>query len=244
MIRDYYTSTLKYEVIRQLSLSPSKSVIEVKLSNSAIGRNVNSRERKYILSIIDNRCTDEIFFMDSIAHTYVPKLITSWHDQEHTYFINEKIEGKTLWELSDSGVYIPESKKMQICLKLADALRYLHRGMELPVIHGDISPNNIIITEDFNPYLIDFGSSFISRKVAVKKVYSGTYGYFSPKLVGDPYLVDESVDVYSFGMIMKTLGLIDTSVELYDIYKRCVSSAEENILSGEELVEEFEKLLF
>lgn len=241
MINDCYSNTINFEVIKQISTNHVKSVMEVK----AVGTweaTVDNGTRM-ILSKINNSCADEIYFSTNLSHTYIPSLITAWKDQEHTYVVCEKIEGRTLWEVIDSRDEIPQIRKLMICIKLAEVLSYLHRGMDFPVIHGDISPGNILITNDYSPYLIDFGSSFKSRRVAVKKVYSGTYGYFSPKLVGDPYLIDETVDIYSFGMIMKTLGIIDSSVEMYQLYLRCVSSSEGGIQSGEELLEEFERLI-
>lgn len=241
MINDCYSTTMKFEVIRQISTSHSKSVMEVKeVGSCEIDENSGTR---MILSKINNSCKDEIYFSTNLRHTYIPSVITTWRDHEHAYIVTEKVPGRTLWEIIDAREEITEIRKIMICLKLAEVLRYLHRGMDLPVIHGDISPGNILITNEYIPYLIDFGSSFKSRRVSVKKVYSGTYGYFSPKLVGDPYLIDETVDIYSFGMIMKTLGIIDSSVEMYQLYTRCVRSSDGGIQNGEELVEEFERLI-
>ncbi|XP_071739511.1 probable receptor-like serine/threonine-protein kinase At4g34500 [Rutidosis leptorrhynchoides] len=98
-------------------------------------------------------------------------------------------------------------KRLNICIDIATALDFLHRGIGLQtlVIHRDIKTANILLTGDWNGKLADFGFSLIS---AIHKETDyvidracGTPGYVDPLYLKLGFLTKES-DIYSFGVVL------------------------------------------
>lgn len=50
-------------------------------------------------------------------------------------------------------------QRFDVCLGLARGLAYLHEGLQPPIIHGNLKPTNILLDEDWNPQIADFGFS-------------------------------------------------------------------------------------
>ncbi|GKU89110.1 hypothetical protein SLEP1_g3297 [Rubroshorea leprosula] len=94
----------------------------------------------------------------------------------------------------------------EIALGVARGIEYLHRGCQMQILHFDIKPHNILLDDNFNPKVSDFGlaklypidDSFVSLTAA-----RGTPGYIAPELfyknIGG---VSYKADVYSFGMLL------------------------------------------
>ncbi|PHT24767.1 hypothetical protein CQW23_35561 [Capsicum baccatum] len=89
--------------------------------------------------------------------------------------------------------------RCKICLGLAEGLCFLHEGSKQETIHGDIKPANIILDDDLNPKLYDFGFA----KLYHKQKSEGTMSYTAPEVSDRP--LEASADVYSFGVVMLIL---------------------------------------
>ncbi|XP_071686639.1 uncharacterized protein [Rutidosis leptorrhynchoides] len=98
-------------------------------------------------------------------------------------------------------------KRLQICIDVATALDFLHRGIGKPgtVIHRDIKTANILLTGEWKAKLADFGLSLIStihkETDYVINRACGTPGYVDPLYLKSGFLTKES-DIYSFGVVL------------------------------------------
>ncbi|KAG6553973.1 hypothetical protein Mapa_004890 [Marchantia paleacea] len=103
---------------------------------------------------------------------------------------------------SSEGSVLPWELRFKIILGAAEALHYLHKGWRQQVIHRDFKSSNILLDEEFNAMLGDFG---LARKVdhhqnlATTKV-AGTYGYIAPEVPATQKFT-EKTDVYAFGAV-------------------------------------------
>ncbi|GMF27482.1 unnamed protein product [Phytophthora fragariaefolia] len=93
--------------------------------------------------------------------------------------------------------------KSLIALDIAEALVYLH-SFESPMIHRDLKPNNVLLSERWEAKLTDFG---VSRELTEDQTMTaeiGTISWIAPEVLrGERY--SEKADVYSFGVIMTEL---------------------------------------
>lgn len=96
------------------------------------------------------------------------------------------------------------SKRMKIALHAARGLEYLHDKANPPVIYRDLKSSNILIDEEYNAKLSDFGLAKlgpVGDKSHVSSRVMGTYGYCAPEYQRTGQLTVKS-DVYSYGVVL------------------------------------------
>ncbi|GAV87536.1 Pkinase domain-containing protein/Usp domain-containing protein [Cephalotus follicularis] len=99
------------------------------------------------------------------------------------------------------------SERYKVALGVAEALDYLHSVSAKTVIHRDVKSSNILLSDDFEPQLSDFGlaqwASTSSTNIFCTDV-AGTFGYLAPEyfMYGK---VNNKIDVYSFGVVLLEL---------------------------------------
>lgn len=112
--------------------------------------------------------------------------------------------------LEDHLLDLPPGKKpldwdtrIKIAAGAAKGLEYLHEQANPPVIYRDFKASNILLDEDFNPKLSDFGLAKLGPtgdKTHVSTRVMGTYGYCAPEYALTGQLTTKS-DIYSFGVV-------------------------------------------
>lgn len=108
--------------------------------------------------------------------------------------LHGKCENSLCWE-----------KRYKIAVHIAKALEFLHHGgVTESVIHGDVKSANILLSEDFQAQLCDFG---LAKKVSASTSHltctdiTGTFGYLAPEYFSHGK-VNEKIDVYAFGVVL------------------------------------------
>jgi serine/threonine protein kinase len=97
--------------------------------------------------------------------------------------------------------------RIKIAFGAAKGLEYLHDKANPPVIYRDLKPSNILLDEDFNPKLSDFGLAKLGPlgdKIQISSRVMCTYGYCAPEYTKTGHLTMKS-DVYSFGVVLLEL---------------------------------------
>lgn len=94
----------------------------------------------------------------------------------------------------------------KIALDIAHALSYLHDECIPRVLHRDVKPSNILLDDNLNAYLSDFG---LSRLLGTSETHAttgvaGTFGYVAPEYAMT-CRVSEKADVYSYGVVLLEL---------------------------------------
>jgi len=116
------------------------------------------------------------------------------------YIVMELIEGRTLNDIIEDEAPMDYRRVIDISKQVAAALRVAHKNK---IIHRDVKPHNIMITNDGVVKLADFG---IARAVndatlSTGSKIVGSVHYFSPEQARGNY-VDERSDIYSLGIVM------------------------------------------
>nr|XP_043613943.1 G-type lectin S-receptor-like serine/threonine-protein kinase SD2-5 [Erigeron canadensis] len=93
--------------------------------------------------------------------------------------------------------------RKNIILHIAKGLAYLHEECRQQIIHLDIKPQNILLDDNFNAKVSDFGLSKLVDKnqTQVMTTIKGTPGYIAPECWSNS-VITEKVDVYSFGIVV------------------------------------------
>ncbi|KAK3026655.1 hypothetical protein RJ639_040682 [Escallonia herrerae] len=94
----------------------------------------------------------------------------------------------------------------EISLGIARGLEYLHRWCNTQILHFDIKPHNILLSEDFCPKIADFGLAKLcpgkDSEVSMLGM-RGTVGYIAPEVFSRTFgVVSHKSDVYSYGMML------------------------------------------
>jgi len=114
------------------------------------------------------------------------------------YLVMEYIEGPTLAELMDAG--LDDERIPNLLDQIAAGLDYAHaRG----VIHRDIKPGNVLMTEEGRAVLADFGLAWLQQgaQLTLAGGVIGTPEYMSPEqAAGHPF--DHRADVYALGVVL------------------------------------------
>ncbi|KAF3440618.1 hypothetical protein FNV43_RR18902 [Rhamnella rubrinervis] len=97
-------------------------------------------------------------------------------------------------------------ERYYVAVGVAEALDYLHSGIKEPVIHKDVKSSNILLSDDFEPQLSDFGlaSWALSSSHSTCTDVAGTFGYLAPEYFMHGKVSDK-IDVYAFGVVLLEL---------------------------------------
>jgi serine/threonine-protein kinase len=139
-----------------------------------------------------------------LHHPHVQQLLNTDEERSEDYLVVEYINGRTLRAILEEHAPdpLPVAEAIRITLLLSEALAYCH---ERGVFHRDIKPENIMVQEDGNIKIIDFGIALLegARRVTWRGL-SGTVGtpdYMSPEqLKGERGTA--SSDIYAVGVML------------------------------------------
>ncbi|XP_038995769.1 probable serine/threonine-protein kinase PBL25, partial [Hibiscus syriacus] len=163
----------------------------------------------------------EVLMLSFLHHPNLVNLIGYCADGDQRLLVYEYMP---LGSLEDHLLDIRPHRKpldwytrMKIALGASKGLEYLHDKPKVPVIYRDLKSSNILLDEEFNARLSDFGLAKlgpVGDKTHVSSRIMGTYGYCAPEYQRTGRLTVKS-DVYSFGVVLLELitgrRVIDTT---------------------------------
>ncbi|KAF5207108.1 Serine/threonine-protein kinase RIPK [Thalictrum thalictroides] len=150
----------------------------------------------------------EVIFLGQLSHPNLVKLVGYCCEDEHRVLIYEYMPRGSVESNLFSRVLLPVpwSTRMKIALGAAKGLAFLHDA-EKPVIYRDFKTSNILLDQEYNAKLSDFGLAKdgpVGDKSHVSTRIMGTYGYAAPEYIMTGHLTPRS-DVYSFGVVLLEL---------------------------------------
>ena len=135
-----------------------------------------------------------------LAHPNIVQIYDVGSEDNLYYIVMELLQGKTLKEIIDEDGSLSWKWSVNIAMQIASALETAHKN---GIIHRDIKPHNIVITEDGIAKVTDFG---IAKAVSNSTITAfgttiGSVHYFSPEHARGGY-TDAKSDLYSLGVVM------------------------------------------
>lgn len=214
----------RYEPIECLSFKQESETLYVKDRRSGAFAVAKCYTDKTLLS----RDT-EGRILCSLHHNGLPRFLGEYESDGMLCVLREYVKGVTLAELLEEAP-LKEQEAMPVLLQLCDILSYLH-GQSPPVIHRDLKPQNIILTDDGTVKLIDFGISRIyDADMKQDTVFYGTQGFAPPEQYGFTQ-TDCRADLFSLGVVIGYMLTGQSDIEkaavaignkrLSRIYRKC-----------------------
>ena len=142
----------------------------------------------------------------ALNHPYIVSLLDGGTTEDGLpYLVVEYVDGLPI-DVYCQRNHLGERAKIELMLKVCDAIHTAHRAL---IVHCDLKPPNILVTQDGSPRLLDFGvaklldpaSVGVSGDAAKTRMRAFTPDYASPEqLCGEP--VTTSTDVYALGVVL------------------------------------------
>lgn len=144
-----------------------------------------------------------------LEHPYITRLIDGGATKDGMpYLVMEYVQGKRIDKYCDE-LHLPILERLNIFTKVCEAVHFAHQNL---IVHRDLKPNNIFVTSDGKPKLLDFGISkllvevttLVGNDATQTVVRAMTPRYASPEQIrGD--VITTSSDIYSLGIILYEL---------------------------------------
>ncbi|CDP20687.1 unnamed protein product [Coffea canephora] len=129
------------------------------------------------------------------------RALTEIKHRNIVYEYLERGSSAKILSIEEEAKELDWQKRLNIIKGVAHALSYMHHDCSPPIVHRDISSNNILLDPECEAHVSDFGTSkFLRRDSSNWSSFAGTYGYVAPEFAYT-MRVDEKCDVYSFGVL-------------------------------------------
>lgn len=185
----------KYEILEILGKGGNGIVYKVQESDGRIlaikevllepDENVRSKKKE---SDILRKC----------FHPGIPVVVDTFKEENRYYIVMEYVEGITLREYMIKQGKLSYDKALEIAIGIGDILNYLHSRSQ-PIYYGDLKPGNVMVTEDGQIRLIDFGSA-VEEGSKSEGCYASA-AYASPEQLKGKG-ADVRSDIYALGAII------------------------------------------
>jgi serine/threonine protein kinase len=156
---------------------------------------------------IQRRFRRERQILANLNHHYIARLFDGGTTPDgRPYLVMEHVAGRRIDRYADDR-HLDEAARLSIVLKVCQAVEHAH---EAHVVHGDIKPANILVTEDGDPKLLDFGiARILDAPSSASEAQTASIRVMTPEYSSPEQKRGESItaasDVYSLGAVLREL---------------------------------------
>lgn len=145
--------------------------------------------------------SNEYAALSALHNVTFPKAIDYFEEGLYAYLIREYVEGTNLYQTIETEGLFSQQRAVETLIALCSSLSYMHH-QKPPLIHRDIKPQNIILTPEGRPVLIDMGTSRRYKEDAASDtIFMGTHATAAPEQYGFSQ-TDARCDIYAMGILL------------------------------------------
>lgn len=209
-------SVARYHIVKPLKLGGTAAIY------LAVMRGENNFSREVVIKrplphlVSDRRArlmfVDEAHIASRLNHPNICQVLDLVAREDELYLVLEYLRGVDLREILKRciqlGHLMPPEVAIWMAIEIAAGLHSAHRatgidGLDLGIVHRDVSPKNIRITPDGSVKIIDFGIARAQNRATetAAGTIKGTLGYMSPEqILGDD--IDHRSDIFAYGIVL------------------------------------------
>lgn len=191
----------RYEIIEKIGGGGMSNVYKAKCNvlNRFVAIKVLRDELTLDPDFVD-KFKQESLSAASLTHPNIVNIYDTGIEGDIYYIVMEYVKGETLKNYIKRKDRLNEQEAVKISRQVAEALKHAHTNN---IVHRDIKPHNILLTEDGTAKVTDFGIARASTSSTINNTSNviGSVHYFSPEQARGGY-VDEKSDIYSLGIVM------------------------------------------
>ncbi|KAG8378433.1 hypothetical protein BUALT_Bualt08G0136800 [Buddleja alternifolia] len=155
----------------------------------------------------------EMEILGKIRHRNILKLYACLMKGGSNFLVFEYMANGNLFEALHREIKVGRAEldwyqRYRIALGAAKGIAYLHHDCSPAIIHRDIKSTNILLDEDYEAKIADFGVAKVADQVSPRgsemSCFAGTHGYIAPEMAYTLKITEKS-DAYSFGVVLLEL---------------------------------------
>ncbi|TKV95505.1 hypothetical protein SEVIR_9G367900v4 [Setaria viridis] len=195
-------------------------------------RGILDDNRPVAVKVLENirQCEEEfqaeLRIIGRINHMNLVRIWGFCSESSHRMLVTEYIKNGSLANiLFKDNILLEWRQRFNIALGVAKGLAYLHHECLEWVIHCDVKPENILLDQNLEPKIADFGLAKLLNRGGSNQNVSrvrGTIGYIAPEWISS-LQITAKVDVYSYGVVLLELVLgkrvLDLAVGAEEVHK-------------------------
>lgn len=158
----------------------------------------------------------EAAMLKELDYPTLPRVVDLVKEKDGVYLVMDYLRGRSLGDMLRQGQRFTQEETMEIGIRLAETLEYLH-GKNPPILYRDMKPDNILLTDEGQIKLVDFGIACLDAGGI--KIPGGTRGYAAPEQFDGR--CDLTTDLYGLGRTLKILSKGKGSPGFRHIIRKC-----------------------
>jgi serine/threonine protein kinase len=143
----------------------------------------------------------EVEVASQVSHQHLVAILEAHFDDIAKYLVMPRLKGVSVGQVIEKVGYVSIRQSLWIIRQVTEALDTLHRAGWL---HGDVKPENIMLSPQGHVTLIDLGFALRKNEAMMTEVRTvrGTLNYVAPETMTSVYCSDERSDIYSLGITL------------------------------------------
>ncbi|CAD8051193.1 unnamed protein product [Paramecium sonneborni] len=157
-------------------------------------------EKDRIIETADvERVQREIHILKLVRHPHIIQLYEIIETPKHIFLVMEMISGGELFDYIVKNTKLEEVEACKLFQELIAGIEYLHK---LRVVHRDLKPENLLLDNNKNLKIVDFGLSNTYKSEELLKTACGSPCYAAPEMIEGQKYQGVKVDLWSSGVIL------------------------------------------